>query len=223
MPTKFFKAMTQPIAGMTLFALIGLSWSFVAVAQLPTLDPEQLQQAPLNHSTQLQTADILSRGDRPQDLTLRNKDAIWQQGNKVVVPKATEIPPAARIELAQAHFSPDTIRESVVGKVKAPATVQIPTNTTSNPPMLNVGGFNDSRARRTNVKLIRLNPNGRISRENISANFAQCANTRNNPILCDNDIVVVSRSNTARVADAVNLFLSPGAGIITLFSILGIT
>jgi hypothetical protein len=38
MPTKFFKAMTQPIAGMTLFALMGASWSSVAVAQLPILD-----------------------------------------------------------------------------------------------------------------------------------------------------------------------------------------
>lgn len=223
MPTKFFKAMTQPIAGMTLFALIGLSWSFVALVQLPTLAPEQLPQASVNNSTQLQTAYILGRGDRPQDLTLRNKDGIWQERNRIVVPKATEIPPTEAIELAQARFSPDTIRENVVGKVTAPTRVQIPTNTTLNPPMLNVGGFSDSRARRTKVKLIRLKPNGRISRENISVDFAQGANTSNNSILPDNDIVVVSRSNTARVADAVNLFLSPGTRIITLFSILGIT
>ena len=194
----------------------------MGLLELPTLAPEQLQQAPVNNSTQLQTAYILGRGDRPQDLTLRDRDAIWQERNRVVVPKATEIPPAEAIELAQARFSPDTIRESVVGKVKAPATVQIPTNTTLNPPILNVGGFKASRVCRTNVKLIRLNPNGRISGENISVDFAQGANTSNNPILRDNDIVVVSRSNTARVADAMNLFLSPGAGIITLFSILGI-
>ncbi|HEY9829891.1 MAG TPA: polysaccharide biosynthesis/export family protein, partial [Stenomitos sp.] len=77
MPTKFFKAMTQPIAGMALFALMGASWSSLTVAQLPTLEPEQLQQAPVNqrlrqlqqappvnNATQLQTAYILGGGDR---------------------------------------------------------------------------------------------------------------------------------------------------------------
>ncbi|HEY9829090.1 MAG TPA: SLBB domain-containing protein, partial [Stenomitos sp.] len=158
---------------------------------------------------------LLQNGDFSQD-------AILQEGDTVVVPKATEIPPAEAVELAQARFSPDTIRVSVVGEVKAPATVQIPPNTTLNQAIMNVGGFNDSRARRSNVELIRLNPNGTISRENVAVDFAQGANAPNNPILRDNDIVVVSRSNTARVADALNLFLSPGAGIITLFSILGI-
>lgn len=158
---------------------------------------------------------LLQNGDFSQD-------AILQEGDTVVVPKATEIPPAEAVELAQARFSPDTIRVSVVGEVKAPATVQVPPNTTLNQAIMNVGGFNDSRARRSAVELIRLNPNGTISRENLAVDFAQGANTENNPILRDNDIVVVSRSNTARVADILNLFLSPGAGIITLFSILGI-
>ena len=65
MPTKFFKAMTQPIGGMSLFALIDVSLSSLAVEQLPPLDPEQLQQTPaVNNSTQLQTAYILGGGDR---------------------------------------------------------------------------------------------------------------------------------------------------------------
>lgn len=86
MPTKFFKAMTQPIAGMTLFALMGASWSSVAVAQLPILAPDQFQPAPVNNrlqqpqpalsgtnSAQLQTVDsnrtrtvaIVGEGNRP--------------------------------------------------------------------------------------------------------------------------------------------------------------
>lgn len=51
MSTKFFKAMSQPMAGMTLLALMDASWSSLAVAQLPTLAPKQLQQAPVNNST----------------------------------------------------------------------------------------------------------------------------------------------------------------------------
>jgi polysaccharide biosynthesis/export protein len=151
-----------------------------------------------------------------------SQDAILQEGDTVVVPKATEIPPAEAVELAQARFAPDTIRVSVVGEVKAPATLQVPPNTTLNQALLNAGGFNDSRARRGSVELIRLNPNGTISKENVPVDFAQGANAKNNPILRDNDIVVVSRSNTARVADVLNLFFSPGAGIINLLTILGI-
>ncbi len=158
---------------------------------------------------------LLQNGDFSQD-------AILQEGDTVVVPKATEIPPAEAVELAQARFSPDTINVSVVGEVEAPSTLKVPPNTTLNQALLTAGGFKTSRARRSNVELIRLNPNGTVSRENVPVDFAQGANAKNNPILRDNDIVVVSRSNTARVADALNLFLSPGAGIITLLSILGI-
>jgi hypothetical protein len=39
------------MAGMTLLALMDASWSSLAVAQLPTLAPKQLQQAPVNNST----------------------------------------------------------------------------------------------------------------------------------------------------------------------------
>lgn len=169
------------MAGMTLFALMDASWSSLAIAQLPTLAPKQLQQALVSNSTPFQTADILGGGDRTQDLSLRDGDTIF-------------IPSVTAVNLTQ------TLQLSTVSFAAAP-----------------------NRVRRTNVELIALNPNGAISRENVSVDFAQGANTGNNPILHDNDIVVVSRSNTARVADAVNLYLSPGAGIITLFSILGIT
>ncbi len=182
MSTKFFKAISPPMAGMTLFALMDASWSSLAIAQLPTLAPKQLQQAPVSNSTPFQTADILGGGDRTQDLSLRDGDTIF-------------IPSVTAVNLTQ------TLQLSTVSFAAAP-----------------------NRVRRTNnVELIGLNPNGAISRENVSVDFAPWANTGNNPILHDNDIVVVSRSNTARVADAVNLYLSPGAGIITLFSILGIT
>lgn len=181
MSTKFFKAISPPMAGMTLFALMDASWSSLAITQLPTLAPKQLQQALVSNSTPFQTADILGGGDRTQDLSLRDGDTIF-------------IPSVTAVNLTQ------TLQLSTVSFAAAP-----------------------NRVRRTNVELIGLNPNGAISRENVSVDFAQGANTGNNPILYDNDIVVVSRSNTARVADAVNLYLSPGAGIITLFSILGIT
>lgn len=151
-----------------------------------------------------------------------SQDAVLQEGDTVIVPKATEIPPAEAVELAQARFSPDTINVSVVGEVETPATLRVTPNTTLNQAILTAGGFRDSRANRSAVELIRLNPNGTITRENIPVNFAQGANERNNPILRDNDIVVVKRSNASRVTDTLGLLLSPLAGISILLSILGI-
>lgn len=196
MPTQFFKAITQPMAGMTLFALIDASWSSLAVAQSPTRDPQQLQPAlPVNNSTQLQTANILGGSDRTQDLILRDGDTLF-------IPTATTVNLSQTRQLATASFATAPNRGqtgAVVGNGKRLGSYIL------------LGSAK-----------IRLNLKGRISRENVSVDFAQGANSGTNPILGDNDIVVVSRSNTARVADAVNLFLSPGAGIITLFSILGI-
>ncbi|AFZ21822.1 hypothetical protein [Allocoleopsis franciscana] len=211
MPTQFFKAITQPMAGMTLFALINASWSSLAVAHLPTLptiDPQQLQPAlvnnrwqqfqpaiPVNHSTQLQTTNILGGGDRTQNLTLCDGDTLF-------IPTATTINLSQTRQFVTASFATAPNRgqtEAVVGNRKRPGSYLL------------LGSAK-----------IRLSLKGRISRENVSVDFAQGANSGNNPIIGNNDIVVVSRSNTARVADAVNLFLSPGAGIITLFSILGI-
>lgn len=158
---------------------------------------------------------LLQSGDITQD-------AILQEGDTVVVPKATEIPPAEAVELAQARFSPDSIGVSVIGEVKAPGTLQVTPNTTLNQALLTAGGFQGSRADRSSVELIRLNPNGTVTRENIPINFAQGANEQNNPILRDKDIVVVRRSNTSRVTDTLGLLLSPAAGINLLLTILGI-
>ncbi len=101
--------------------------------------------------------------------------------------------------------------------MESPGTSRVPPNTTLNHAKLNVGGFRDNRVCGSTVALIRLNPNGTISREKVGVDFAQGANENSNPILRDNDIVVVSPFNAARVTDALGLLLDSTPRLIYCF------
>ena len=156
--------------------------------------------------------ELLQTGDISQD-------AILQEGDTVVVPKATEVTPAEAVEVATARFSPATINVSVVGEVAEPGTIQVPPNTTLNQALLTAGGFRGSRARRSTVELIRLNPDGTVIREDVPINFAQNVNEQTNPILRENDIIVVGRSSSTRFTDTLGLLLNPAGSVLAALSI----
>lgn len=150
-----------------------------------------------------------------------NQDTIVQEGDTIIIPTSTDINPAEARALADASFSPATIQVSVVGEVKNPGAVSLQPNTPLNQAILTAGGFNDSRARRRSVELVRLNPDGSVTKQKLPIDLAQGINNKNNPILRNNDIVVVGRSGTAKVGDTVgSLFgpiLSPFLGILNIF------
>jgi polysaccharide export outer membrane protein len=158
---------------------------------------------------------LLQTGDISQDVIL-------QEGDTVIVPKAEAIAAAESIEVATARFSPDTINVSVVGEVEAPGVIKVQPNTTLNQALLTAGGFKGSRARRSSVDLIRLNIDGTVAKQEVPINLAQGVNDQTNPILRENDIIVVSRSGTTRISDALSLLLNPAASVLTVLSILGI-
>ncbi len=145
---------------------------------------------------------LLKGGDLQQD-------AILQDGDTVVVPAAAEINPQEAPQLAVASFSPDTIPVNVVGEVLSPGTVQVPPNTPLNQALLAAGGFNNRRARKGSVELIRLNPNGTVSRRRVRIDFKQGINEENNPILHRNDVIVVGRSRLTSFSDTLGTALRP--------------
>lgn len=153
-------------------------------------------------------------GDIRQDLPL-------QEGDTVIIPKATEINPQEATELATASFSPDKITVNVVGEVNRPGAVEVPPNTPLNQALLAAGNFN-RRAAKGSVELIRLNPNGTVERRKIDINLAQGANEQANPTLRNNDTIVVRRSGLASVGDTLGLFLTPVTGVFSLFRLLGL-
>jgi polysaccharide export outer membrane protein len=157
---------------------------------------------------------LLQAGDRSQDLPL-------QAGDTIVVPAATALSPSEITELASASFSADVMTVNVVGEVARPGAVELPPNTPLNQALLAAGGFNN-RARRGTVQLIRLNPDGTVSRRSIAIDFAEGVDADHNPPLRPNDTIVVGRSSLAGISDTLGTILSPLTGVFSLFRLLGL-
>lgn len=158
---------------------------------------------------------LLQAGDSTQNTVL-------QDGDTILVPTATDVNPAEVTELAVASFSPETIQVSVVGEVKLPGVVKVAPNTTLNQAILTAGGFNDARANRDAVDLIRLNPDGTVTKSLVKINLTAGINEQTNPLLRNNDIIVVSRNGAAKTGDSISAFLGPVDRVSGVFSILNI-
>ncbi|MCF4966061.1 SLBB domain-containing protein [Nostoc sp. CMAA1605] len=151
-----------------------------------------------------------------------NQDVIVQDGDTIVIPTATAITPAEATQLATTTLSPAKIQVGVVGEVKQPGAVSLQANSSLNQALLAAGGFNDARARKGSVELIRLNPNGSVTKREIKVDFSQGINEESNPILRNNDVVVVNRSGLARTTDGLNIVAGPLGIIFNMLRFFGI-
>ncbi|MCZ0901374.1 SLBB domain-containing protein, partial [Microcoleus sp. HI-ES] len=104
---------------------------------------------------------------------------------------------------------------NIVGEVIRPGALQVRPSTSLHQALLTAGSFNQLRAKKDKVELLRLNPNGTVSRRTIEVDFAQGLNPNNNPTLRNDDVILVARSGYARVADNINSFVQPIAGVAT--------
>jgi polysaccharide export outer membrane protein len=143
-----------------------------------------------------------------------SQDTILQDGDIIFVPTATAIDPGEVSVLTTANFAPATVQVSVVGEVITPGGLRLPPNTTVNQAILSAGGFRPNRANSRVVELLRLNPNGSISRSEVAINLEQGIDPQTNPLIQDNDIIIVRRSSTARLVDNLNTVLAPAGNII---------
>ena len=152
--------------------------------------------------------DLLQKGDATQDILL-------QEGDSVIIPTAATVDLAEVSQLATSSFSPNAISINIVGEVIRPGALQVRPSTSLHQALLTAGSFNQLRANTDRVELLRLNPNGTVSRRTIEVDFAQGLNPNNNPTLRNNDVILVARSGYARVGDNINRFLQPIAGAAT--------
>ncbi|MGF1492578.1 MAG: SLBB domain-containing protein [Microcoleaceae cyanobacterium] len=162
--------------------------------------------------TQVNLWELLQSGDISQDPFL-------QEGDTIIVPTATAINPAEVEDLATASFSPDTIRVNVVGEVVQPGILEVPPNTTMNQAIMAAGGFDQIRAEEDTVELIRLNPDGTATRREIDVNLAQGVDEAGNPLLKNNDIIVIDRSGFTRIVDTTNQVSSPARDFVSVLAI----
>jgi polysaccharide export outer membrane protein len=151
--------------------------------------------------------DLLQKGDTTQDILL-------QEGDSVIIPTAATVDLAEVSQLATSSFSPNAISINIVGEVIRPGALQVRPSTSLHQALLTAGSFNQLRANKDRVELLRLNPNGTVSRRTIEVDFAQGLNPNNNPTLRNNDVILVARSGYTRVADNINSFLQPIAGAV---------
>lgn len=155
--------------------------------------------------------ELLQSGDLRQDIIL-------QQGDTIVIPTADTLTAAEATELAAVTFSPNQIRVNVVGEVFKPGEVQVPPNSPLTQALLAAGGFTN-RSSKGEVELIRLNPNGTVSRRQIEVDFSGGINEATNPILLNNDAIVVDRSGFTKFTDSVGKVTQPVGGLLGIFNI----
>ena len=146
-----------------------------------------------------------------------------RDGDTVFIPTATSIDLGDSQQIAIANFSPDAIAVNVAGEIKQPGAVELEPNASLNQAILAAGGFTDARANTGTVNLIRLNPDGTVVNREIPVNYSDPLNEETNPILQDNDIVVVSRTGLAGSTDFlellgsfVNSIINPIGGVVDL-------
>ncbi|MBE9030253.1 SLBB domain-containing protein [filamentous cyanobacterium LEGE 11480] len=158
--------------------------------------------------------ELLKSGDVLQDLPL-------QDGDRIEIARASTPNKAELSDRAKASFSPDKIAVNVVGEVERPGSVSINPNAPLNEGLFAAGGFN-KRARKRNVTLVRLEPDGTASKREIAIDFSKGRNEQTNPSLRDGDTIIVKRSGLAGVGDSLGILSAPITGAFSVLRLLGI-
>jgi polysaccharide biosynthesis/export protein len=195
--------------------VIQLAGGITAQADVRTLKLRRPTRTGSEQTIDINLWQLLQSGDS-------NQDIIVQDGDTIVIPTATEINPAEATQLATSTLSPTRIQVGVVGEVKRPGLTDVQPNSSLNQAILAAGGFNDARASDDAVDLIRLNPNGSVTKRIVKVDFSAGINEQTNPILRNNDVVVVNRSGAAKTGDTVNTITGPLGIILNLLNLFGL-
>ncbi len=161
----------------------------------------QIKRNGVSELIQVDLWDFVESGNLRQDPLLRD-------GDQILVPTAQVVDNVEALTLANTTFAPATITVNVVGEVPTPGSLAVSPDTLLNQAILTAGGFN-TRARTSRVDLIRLNPNGTVSQQNVEVNLAQDVSDEQNPILQEGDTIIVGRSSLAATSDTAGLIFSP--------------
>ncbi len=174
------------------------------IKQLANLKQVKVTRNTRNGTAQTINVDLwqlLKSGDLNQDLVL-------QQGDTIEIPTALALNPAEASQLGNASFAPASVKITVVGEVTKPGQVDVPMNTPLNQALLSAGGFT-RQANRRRVELVRLNPNGSVTRRDVSIDLSRGIDENGNPLLQNGDVLVVDRSGLAKTGDTLNNVLGP--------------
>lgn len=173
----------------------------------PTADIRNIQLRRRNRQPEEMVLDIdlwalLIEGDISQDIPLQPNDSL-------IIPRDEDITAEEALILAQTSFSPDQIVVAVIGEVVNAGRLNLPPGSTLHEGILTAGGFNNVRAKKSFVDLIRLNPDGTVTNRKIDVDFTANLDRENNPLLQNGDVVVVRRNALTGFNDVLQAVLSP--------------
>ncbi|MGB3790805.1 MAG: polysaccharide biosynthesis/export family protein [Phormidesmis sp.] len=177
------------------------------VRQIEVYRPDRFGQSQV---LQVNLWDLLKDGNMSGDVVLRS-------GDTIAIPVATNLDPAEAVQLGEANFSPEAVTVYVVGEVDRPGPVQVSPNTPLNQVLLAAGSFDTRRANNNTVELIRLNTDGSVNQRRVAIDLSDGANEETNPLLREDDVLVVDRSGLATFSDTVGLAVSPIGRLLSTF------
>jgi len=137
------------------------------------------------------------------------EDIILQQGDSINIPKVEKIDPTEAEILGKANFAPANITVYVVGELDKPGAIQVPLNTPLNQAIVAAGYFDLIRANRKKVDFVRLNEDGTVIKRKIKVDLSQNNASENNPILRQNDAIIVGRSGLTAFTDTIKTVVDP--------------
>ena len=127
------------------------------------------------------------------------------------------------IKVSKVNFIEQNIEVNVIGEVANPSTIKMPPNSSLIQGIFKAGGFVNNRANKSNVQLIRVNKErGTISRKNYFIDLNKGFNKKYNPLLMDNDVVIVNRSSLAKVSDSLYELSKPISSSLQIYTLLKI-
>ncbi|MEG5104621.1 MULTISPECIES: hypothetical protein [unclassified Microcoleus] len=100
-----------------------------------------------------------------------------------------------------------------------------PANATLNQALVSRGffGYENTRARRDKVELVRLNNDGTATKRTIEVNLTQGINEETNPQLRNNDMIIVSRRGLVDFVDRMNAVIGsvgPATRVLNFINVL---
>ena len=125
--------------------------------------------------------------------------------------------------IANANFSPQTIKVSVIGKVENPGSIEVSPNTPLNQAILLAGGPLSWKANKGNVELFRVNKDGSAFRKKFKINLSQSISDEFNPPLMNRDIIKVNSSSINSLGEGIATITNPLSGLVTAFTLIKLT
>ena len=143
-------------------------------------------------------------------------------GDIIKISKVNSLP-SELMTIANANFSPQTIKVSVIGKVENPGSIEVSPNTPLNQAILLAGGPLSWKANKGNVELFRVNKDGSAFRKKFKINLSQSISDEYNPPLMNRDIIKVNSSSINSLGEGIATITNPLSGLVTAFTLIKLT